>query len=63
VQPFGNNWLVWPTRLVLAPNAGHQVLAGLAQKQVAPSLPQPGPLLMAQPVPGRPLWEMLQTPV
>ena len=60
VQSFGNNWLVWPTRLVLAPNAGHQVLAGLERKQISPSLPQPLRLPMAQPVPGRPLWEMLQ---
>ena len=57
VRNFGNNWLVWPTRMVLAPNAGHQVLAGLAARRIQPATPQPGPLPMMKPRPGRPLWE------
>ncbi|HEX5277318.1 MAG TPA: FAD-dependent oxidoreductase [Fluviicoccus sp.] len=59
VRPFGNNWLVWPTRLALAPNAGHQVMAGLAAAGFEPSLPQPGALPMEKPAPGRPLWDRL----
>lgn len=57
VSRFGNNWLVWPTRLTLAPNAGHQVLDGLAAAGLEPQLPQPAALPMPRPHPGRPLWE------
>lgn len=59
VRSFGNNWLVWPTRLVLAPNAGRQVLAGLAERRFEPSLPQPENLPMERTRPGRPLWDKL----
>lgn len=59
VRSFGNNWLVWPTRLALAPNAGHQIMAGLAAAGFEPSVPQPFDLSMARPSRGRPLWDQL----
>lgn len=59
VERIANNWLVWPTRLTLAPNAGHRVMAGLEAARFQPALPQPDALPMERPGPGRPLWDKL----
>ena len=59
VEQIGNNWLIWPTRLILAPDAARQVMTGLVKTGVTPEHSQPGELPLARPVPGVPLWEKL----
>lgn len=54
-----NNAFIWPTRLILAPNAAHQVLSRLQQDAKLPHHAQPEPLPLPQPAPGLPAWEKL----
>ena len=57
VQFIGNNGLIWPTRLILAPNAAHQVLKHLQQHKELPQHPQPDALPLHKPTLGHPVWE------
>lgn len=57
-----NNAFIWPTRLILAPNAGHQVLSRLQQDGRMPLHAQPAPLPLAKPASGLPAWEQLFSP-
>ena len=51
-----NNALVWPTRLILVPNAAHQVLSRLQQDATLPHQAQPARLPLPQPALGQPAW-------
>ncbi len=59
VRSFGNNRLVWPTRLVLAPDAARQALESLGTEGFGPEHAQPDSLPLPRPAPGVPLWEKL----
>lgn len=59
VNFIGNHGVIWPTRLILAPNAAHQVLAHLQQHHKIPHHPQPMPLALPTPSFSQPVWEKL----
>ncbi len=59
VHFIGNNGIIWPTRLILAPNAAHQVLAHLQQAHKIPHHAQPATLPLPQPTFAAPMWEKL----
>jgi glycine/D-amino acid oxidase-like deaminating enzyme len=59
VHFIGNNGIIWPTRLILAPNAAHQVLAHLQRTHKIPHHAQPATLPLPQPTFAQPMWEKL----
>jgi glycerol-3-phosphate dehydrogenase len=60
VEPCGNNIVVWPCKVTLAPNLGRQVLALLENEGIAPQHPMPDEALpLLYPETGQPAWETL----
>lgn len=62
VSSVGNNIVVWPCKLTLAPNLGRQVLAQLQRDGVQPEHAQPEEALpLLYPETGLPAWDTLFT--
>ncbi len=60
VEGVGNNLVVWPCKLALAPNLGRQVLARLEQEGFKPEHKQPAEALpLLYPELGLPAWDTL----
>lgn len=58
VERTGNNIIVWPCKVTLAPNLGRQVLAQLQADGIKPEHAQPGEALpLLYPEMGLPVWE------
>lgn len=62
VERNGNNLVVWPCKLTLAPNLGRQLLTLLEKDKFQPHHPQPEEALpLLYPEIGQPVWETLFT--
>nr|MBP7230033.1 FAD-dependent oxidoreductase [Moraxellaceae bacterium] len=60
VEARGNNIVVWPCKMTLAPNLGRQVLALLEKDGITPQHPMPEEALpLLRPEIGQPAWETL----
>ncbi|PTQ90022.1 FAD-dependent oxidoreductase [Agitococcus lubricus] len=59
VQWFANNALIWPTRLILAPNAAHQTLTAMAQHGTLPRYEQTLNLPLSRCHLGQATWQTL----
>lgn len=60
VEACGNNIVVWPCKMTLAPNLGRQVLSLLEKEGITPNHPMPEEALpLLYPETGLPAWETL----